>query len=93
TQEHPQGISTLFRFGIIPMFLFSGTFFPVEQLPGWLQPVAFLTPLWHGVELTRGVALDTATAWTPLAHVAYLAAFAVVGTLLAVRLLKKRMVT
>ena len=92
TQEHPQGISTLFRFGIIPMFLFSGTFFPVEQLPGWLQPVAFLTPLWHGVELTRGVALDTATAWSPLSHVAYLTAFAIVGTVLSVRFLSKRLV-
>lgn len=92
TLDHPQGISTLFRFGIIPMFLFSGTFFPVAQLPGWLQPVAFVTPLWHGVELTRGIVLDAATAWSPLTHVAYLVACGVVGTMLSVRLLRKRMV-
>ena len=33
-----------------PLMLFSGTFFPVSQLPAWLQPVAWVTPLWHGVE-------------------------------------------
>lgn len=92
TQQHPQGISTLFRFGIIPMFLFSGTFFPVEQLPGWLQPVAYVTPLWHGVELTRGLALDLPTSWDPVIHVGYLVAWAIVGTVLSVRLLRKRMV-
>lgn len=92
TLEHPQGLSTLFRFAIIPMFLFSGTFFPVEQLPGWLQPVAYLTPLWHGVELTRGIALDMTTAWSPTTHVAYLLAFAAIGTVLAMRLLRRRMV-
>ena len=92
TLDHPQGLSSMFRFAMTPMFLFSGTFFPVEQLPGWLQPVAYLTPLWHGVELTRAVALDTAPAWDAWTHVAYLAAFGVVGAVLAARLLRKRMV-
>jgi lipooligosaccharide transport system permease protein len=36
------------RFGAVPLMLFSGTFFPVTQLPGWIQPVAYATPLWHG---------------------------------------------
>ncbi len=35
----------------MPMFLFSGTFFPIDQLHPVLQPVAWVTPLWHGVEL------------------------------------------
>ncbi len=64
----------------------------MEQLPGWLQPVAYLTPLWHGVELTRGIALDITTAWSPTTHIAYLLAFAAVGTVLAMRLLRRRMV-
>ena len=51
------GLASLFRFGIVPLFLFSGTFFPISQLPDWMQPLAFLTPLWHGVELTRWAAL------------------------------------
>ena len=41
------------RFLILPMFLFSGTFFPLSQLPTWLQAVAWVSPLWHGVELCR----------------------------------------
>jgi lipooligosaccharide transport system permease protein len=45
---------TIMRFAIIPMFLFGGVFYPIDQLPGALQPVAMATPLWHGVELCRG---------------------------------------
>lgn len=93
TLRDVQGMVSLFRFGIVPMFLFSGTFFPIEQLPGWLQPVAYITPLWHGVELSRGAALDIGTAWSPWLHAAYLAAFVAAGTLLAVRLVGKRMRT
>ena len=93
TLRDVQGMASLFRFGIVPMFLFSGTFFPVTQLPDWLQPVAYATPLWHGVELTRGVALGIGTTWPPWINVAYLLAFVVVGTALAVRLLGRRMRT
>ncbi|MGH8824473.1 MAG: ABC transporter permease, partial [Jiangellaceae bacterium] len=38
-QEVDGGFAMLFRFVIVPMFLFSGTFFPVDQLPAWLEPV------------------------------------------------------
>src|SRR5205823_4631987 len=51
TLERDQGLIAIFRFGVIPMFLFSGTFFPVSQLPAVLRPVAYFTPLWHGVDL------------------------------------------
>ena len=91
--EDAQGLAALFRFGIIPMFLFSGTFFPIEQLPNWLEPVAWLTPLWHGVELTRGVALGVGTTWSPLINVGYLASWMIAGTFAAVHFLRKRMVT
>src|SRR5260370_36598441 len=57
TLERDSGLSALFRFGIIPMFLFSGTFFPVSQLPAALRPGAYVTPLWHGVDLSRHFAL------------------------------------
>jgi lipooligosaccharide transport system permease protein len=86
-----QGLVTLFRFGIVPMFLFSGTFFPITQLPGWLQPVAYATPLWHGVELARGAALEIGTTWSPWMHGLYLVAWFAVGTVLAVRQLGKKM--
>ncbi|MEN6321842.1 MAG: ABC transporter permease [Syntrophaceae bacterium] len=42
---------------ITPMFLFSGTFFPVENLPGWAQYLAILLPLTHMVNLTRALSL------------------------------------
>ncbi|MEQ8717375.1 MAG: ABC transporter permease [Acidimicrobiales bacterium] len=53
------------RFVIGPMFLFSGTFFPVDQLPIGVRWLAWITPLWHGVEISRDVVLggaDLATA-------------------------------
>ena len=53
TQESDGGFNILFRFVITPLFLFSGTFFPIEQLPAVLRPVAWLTPLWHGVDANR----------------------------------------
>ena len=41
TLETDSGFALLFRFVIMPMFLFSGTFFPISQLPDWLEPVAY----------------------------------------------------
>ena len=49
--ENEASFVAIFRFLILPMFLFSGTFFPIEQLPEALQYVAYVTPLWHGVDL------------------------------------------
>jgi lipooligosaccharide transport system permease protein len=91
TLKDVQGMVSLFRFGIVPMFLFSGTFFPISQLPGWIRPLAHATPLWHGVELTRGAALGIGTTWSPWISVAYLLVLAVAGGLLAVVTLGKRM--
>jgi lipooligosaccharide transport system permease protein len=71
--------SLLFRFGITPMFLFSGTFFPVEQLPPLVQPLAWITPLWHGVALTRGLALGTIDGLGVLVHGGVLFAVAALG--------------
>lgn len=59
TQKTMNSFNYIFRFGITPLFLFSGTFFPVEQLPAFLQPIAWVTPLYHGVALTRAAALGT----------------------------------
>lgn len=73
----------LFRFGITPMFLFSGSFFPVTRLPQGLRELAYATPLWHGVDLMRHLTLGTATLGWSAMHVAYLGAWAVGGFLLA----------
>ncbi len=91
TADHT-GLTNLFRFGIVPMFLFSGTFFPISQLPGWTQPIAYATPLWHGVELTRGWALGINPTFSAALHFGYLGLWIVAGSLLAVRQLRKRMV-
>lgn len=56
--------------GITPMFLFSGTFFPLQNLPVWAQGVAQLLPLTHLVALIRGCALQfwSATLWLSLLY-------------------------
>lgn len=52
-QENDTTLSLVYRLGIMPVFLFSGSFFPISVLPAWLRPVAWASPLWHGVELAR----------------------------------------
>jgi lipooligosaccharide transport system permease protein len=92
TQDKDIGFTTIYRFGLIPLFLFSGTFFPVSQLPGWLQPVAYATPLYHGVELCRGLVLGTLTFGSGIADAAYLIALIGVGVVLGRRTFAKRLV-
>jgi lipooligosaccharide transport system permease protein len=92
TQEGDLPFSTIQRFALIPLFLFSGTFFPVSQLPGWLQPVAYATPLYHGVELCRGLVLGTLPLGSGLGDVAYLVALTAVGLLVGRRTYAARLV-
>jgi len=84
TQKTMTTFNYIFRFGITPLFLFSGTFFPVEQLPSFLQPVAWVTPLYHGVALCRSLALGTIAAdpGAGLVHVGVLLVF-IAGGLVA----------
>ncbi len=86
------GLSSLFRFGVMPLFLFSGTFFPISQLPSWIQPIAYATPLYHGVSLCRGLALGVEFEVNPAVSVAYLVALLAVGTILAARLMRRRLI-
>ncbi len=81
----------LFRFGAVPMMLFSATFFPVTQLPGWLRPAAYATPLWHGVALCRGLSLGGLDAGSAAVHVAYLAALAGAGLAAGARTYRRRL--
>ncbi len=81
----------VFRFGMIPLFLFSGTFFPVTQLPAWIRPLAYATPLWHGVALCRSLSLGTATLGGTLVHVGYLAALAAVSIAVGQRTYRRRL--
>lgn len=90
-QENDSGFNILFRFIITPLFLFSGTFFPISQLPGWLQPIAWVTPLWHAVEAERALALGSGSLAGVLGHIAALVGFASVGWVLALRGLTSRL--
>lgn len=91
TLESDYGITGLFRFVIFPLFLFSGSFFPIEQLPDWMEPFAALSPLWHGVEPARAVMLGTSTAWPVVAHLAVLIAMTTAGWLWAQRTFGRRL--
>jgi lipooligosaccharide transport system permease protein len=80
----------------VPLFLFSGTFFPISQLPDFLEPVAYITPLFHGVELVRKIALPAADAsivtGVPIwASVLYLSVMMAIGIYLSVRFLDRRL--
>jgi lipooligosaccharide transport system permease protein len=81
----------VFRFGMIPLFLFSGTFFPVTQLPAWIRPLAYVTPLWHGVALCRSLSLGTVSLGGALVHVGYLAALAAVSIAAGNRTYRRRL--
>ncbi|WP_246851238.1 ABC transporter permease [Nocardioides xinjiangensis] len=86
-----EGFGLLFRLGVIPLTLFSGAFFPVANLGPVLEWLARLTPLWHGVSLSRMLCVDRVDWSLALLHVAVLAGLTVVGWVLAVRNLDKRL--
>ena len=70
SQRDTSSFNSIWRFGITPLFLFSGTFFPIEQLPEQIRWIAWVLPLWHGVDLARSLALGTAGE-DPLVQVAH----------------------
>ncbi|GAA1728236.1 ABC transporter permease [Microcella frigidaquae] len=73
-------MAMLQRFAITPLFLFSGTFFPLEQLPLWLQPLGWASPLWHGTELGRVFSYGLEEPlWLTVTRVGYLVTLFAVG--------------
>jgi len=92
-QTNDVAFAALYRLGLIPLFLFSGTFFPISQLPGWLQAAAEITPLYHGVALCRALTLGQLSLGPDLAHSAYLLVLTLVGFILAGRSFRRRLVT
>jgi lipooligosaccharide transport system permease protein len=83
----------IFRLGLIPLFLFSGSFFPIGNLGDFGAWVARCTPLWHGVNLTRMLCLDHVDVSTALVNVAVLVVVLVSGWFVAVRTLTRRLET
>lgn len=78
-----QAFNILFRFIVTPMFLFSGTFYPISQLPRWGEVIAYISPLWHGTQLARGAALGHISGLAVLGHTGYLLGWLVIGLGLA----------
>lgn len=92
SRERESALIGIFRFGLVPMFLLSGTFFPLAQLPTWLQALARFVPLWHAIELVRAITLGSATTWPWAGHVGYLLLWLVTGALLAPHFFRRRLV-
>jgi lipooligosaccharide transport system permease protein len=72
---------------LLPLFLLSTTFYPLEVYPAGVRPLILLSPLYHGVELVRAATLGIAD-WSILGHVVVLLVVAVSGTVLAGRRLE-----
>jgi lipooligosaccharide transport system permease protein len=68
----------------MPLFLFSGTFYPIDVYPPALQVVARFSPLYHGTELLRGFTLGIVD-WTMLGHAAFLVVMGIIGAAIASR--------
>ncbi len=80
------------RFIVMPLFLFSGTFFPLEAMPLLVRWIGWISPLWHSTELGRVLSYGYAEpVWLTVLHVAYLAVLCVVGWIFARRVYIRRL--
>jgi lipooligosaccharide transport system permease protein len=91
TRDRDSSFAVLIRVACTPMFVFSGTFFPVDELPGAAQAVVRATPLWHAIELCRGATTGTLGLVEGLGHTAYLLAWLAVACLLGIRGFDRRL--
>ena len=90
TVEREALFTGLQRFVVTPMYLFAGAMFPISQLPRPFRVIAYVTPLYHGVALSRGFALHTLDS-AAIVHVLVLVAFVVVGYAFARRTYPRRL--
>lgn len=89
TQRSMARLQAVFRFVLMPMYMFSGTFFALRELPHGVQMVAEALPLAQGVELCRSIALGTSSAAGVASHALYLLTFVSAG-LMAARITYRR---
>jgi lipooligosaccharide transport system permease protein len=83
-EEDKGQFALVMRFIVTPLFLFSGTFFPLDTLPVFLRWIGWISPLWHGTELGRALTYGyELPLWLAVVHVLYLVVLAVVGLKLA----------
>lgn len=93
TRETENSFPSIQRFVIMPLFLFGGAFYPVDQLPDWMEPIAKVTPLWHGVELCRDSVHGRLGLGSTIVHVAFLGSLAVAGWAIARKSFTRRLAT
>lgn len=93
SQEQDRGqLNFIDRFITLPLMLFSGTYFPLDTLPWFLQWIGWISPLWHAVDLSRFALYGAPVpGWLVAVHLLVLVAFAVVGGLAAVRVFRARL--
>jgi lipooligosaccharide transport system permease protein len=82
--------SYFFTLGITPMFLFSGIFFPFDELPRFAEVIAWFTPLYHSVEISRAMA--TGPGPMVLVHAAWLVVVSAALFVVPVRAVRRRLV-
>lgn len=91
-EKDDQFFNILGRLVIMPMFLFSGTFFPLSSMPIYLQPIGWISPLWHATELGREAAFDYGIGSTMvLIHIIFLTTLVVLGLFLSRRQFETRL--
>ncbi|WP_346768809.1 ABC transporter permease [Crystallibacter degradans] len=80
------------RFIVMPLFLFSGTFFPLASMPWAVQWIGWVSPLWHSAELGRVLSYGyEEPVWLTIIHVLYLAVLALAGWVFAQRIYERRL--
>lgn len=92
-KKEGMAVNLVMRFVVIPMTLFSGSFFPIDRLPAGVRPLAWISPLWHGTELARSAALGTWQLPAAAGHLGYLAALTAVGMAMARRTFRAKLLT
>jgi lipooligosaccharide transport system permease protein len=90
-EDHGQ-MAIIQRFILLPMFLFSGTFFPIAALPVYLQWIGWISPLWHGTQLGRVLTYGMAEpGWLTAVHVVYLVVLLAFGWWSSARTFTRRL--
>lgn len=91
TRESDVAFALIMRLGVMPLFLFSGTFFPVSNLPDWAEPLSWLSPLWHAVELGRDATTGQARWGADAVHVLVLLGVIAAGLVAGRRTFPRRL--
>ncbi len=86
-----EDFDTVMGLGVLPMFLFSGTFFPITRFPEILQWVVQIVPLYHGVELLRQLTTGRVD-WTIVLHIGYLVVVGAVALTIAMQRLERALI-